>query len=74
MKLDLWLIDRKDPGQKEKFTADLPAIPQNGDVILVGDAQNYEVSHTTFHFDEEGRFTGYITVDALSLWNRDDKT
>lgn len=73
MKIDIWLIDRKNPSKKEKFPVDLPTAPQNGDVILIGDMHNYEITHSTYHFDEEGRFTGHVTTDALSLWNCDAK-
>ena len=73
MKIDIWLIDRKNPMKKEKFAVELPTPPQKGDVILVGDTHNYEVTHSTYHFDEERRFTGYVTTDALSLWNCDAK-
>ena len=73
MKIDIWLIDRKHQRKKEKFPVELPMPPQKGDVILVGDTRNYEVTHSTYHFDVEGRFTGYVTTDALSLWNCDPK-
>ena len=69
MKVTLYLIDRKKPSNKQVFDAEIPAIPRQGEVILVGEATNYEVKDIVYHFDDEGRFTNRITIDAWSLWN-----
>ena len=70
MKIEIWLIDSKNPGKKQMMEADLPAIPRKGECIIVSESENYEVKDVIYRFDKELRFTERITVDAWSLWNR----
>ncbi len=69
MKIEIWLIDSKDPGKKQKADLDFPSIPRKGECIIIDETENYEVREVVYRLDKELRFTGRITVDAYSLWN-----
>lgn len=70
MKIEVWLIESKNPGNKQRAELDLPAIPRKGECIIVSETENYEVREVVYRLDKELRFTGRITVDAYSLWDR----
>jgi hypothetical protein len=68
------LIDSVDSGKSRRADLDLPVIPRVGECIIVGEAENYEVSDVTYYLDEALRSTGRITIHAQSLWNKHEAT
>lgn len=66
MNIELWLIEKESLDEKQLFKLDLPVLPRKGDTILVGEDMNYEITEIIFRLDEEGRFSGRITVEAES--------
>lgn len=68
MKIEVWLINSKDPSEKESARWELPVIPRQGESITVKDTgRTYNVRTVAYELDEELLLTGKITVDAWSL-------
>ena len=70
MEIEVWLINSKKPGEKQKVDLDLPAIPRVGECIIVGELENYEVKDVIYRLNTKLRFNGRITVEAWSRYNK----